>query len=175
MSKYADKQKLAAVKDYLSGDLGFGLVAKRRGIDPSSLRRWIAAFRAHGATGLKMKVRHKYSTEIRLAVLKHMHEEQLSYRQAAAIFDIRNFNIIARWERQYDEGGLIALSGQSTQCADIMQIPKTPRREPNDDDERSRQELLDELNLLRMENAYLKKLAALVQANKKLPLSKERK
>ena len=104
-----------------------------------------------------------------------MREDQLSYRQAAAIFDIRNFNIIGRWERQYDEGGLIALSGQSTQCAEAMQRPKTPRPEPNDDDEQSRQELLDELNLLRMENAYLKKLDALVRANKKLPLSKERK
>ena len=31
------------------------------------------------------------------------------------------------------------------------------------DDERSRQELLDELNVLRMENAYLKKLEALAQ------------
>ena len=112
MSKYADKEKLAAVKDYLSGDIGFRLVAKQRGIDPSSLRRWIAAFRAHGATGLKTRKRHPYSIEIRLAVLKHMHEEQLSYRQAAAIFDIRNFNIIARWERQYDEGGLIALDAK---------------------------------------------------------------
>ena len=175
MSKYADKEKLAAVKDYLSGDIGFSLVEKRRGIDPSSLRRWIAAFRAHGTAGLKTKGRHQYSTEIRLAVLKRMREDQLSYRQAAAIFDIRNFNIIGRWERQYDEGGLIALSGQSTQCAEAMQRPKTPRPEPNDDDEQSRQELLDELNLLRMENAYLKKLDALVRANKKLPLSKERK
>jgi len=37
--------------------------------------------------------------------------------------------------------------------------------EPNHDQNRSQQDLLDELSRLRMENAYLKKLEALIQAN----------
>jgi transposase len=46
---------------------------------------------------------------------------------------------------------------------------------PPDDDNRSREELLAEVNQLRMELAYLKKLEALVQAQKKLvPLKKRR-
>ncbi|WP_434113495.1 helix-turn-helix domain-containing protein [Paraburkholderia caffeinilytica] len=39
-----------------------------------------------------------------------MRNEGLSYRQAAALFDIRNVNIVARWEPNYDQGGLEALS-----------------------------------------------------------------
>ena len=42
------------------------------------------------------------------------------------------------------------------------------------DDERSRQELLDELNNLRMENAYLKKLEALAQEMHATPRKKRK-
>ncbi|PUA41248.1 hypothetical protein C5U62_33070, partial [Pseudomonas protegens] len=41
-----------------------------------------------------------------------MREEELSYRQVAALFDIRKSDIIGEWERRYDEGGLEALSRQ---------------------------------------------------------------
>ncbi len=34
-----------------------------------------------------------------------MRDDELSYRQVAALFDIRNFNIIGNWEHAYDEGG----------------------------------------------------------------------
>ncbi|WP_420893099.1 hypothetical protein, partial [Pseudomonas lactis] len=33
-------------------------------------------------------------------------DQQLSYRQTAALFDIRKFDIIGLWERRFDEGGL---------------------------------------------------------------------
>ncbi|WP_419721428.1 helix-turn-helix domain-containing protein [Paraburkholderia tropica] len=34
----------------------------------------------------------------------------LSHRQAAALFNIRRFNFIGRWEQQYNQGGPDALS-----------------------------------------------------------------
>ena len=46
---------------------------------------------------------------------------------------------------------------------------------PPDDENRPRDELLAELNYLRMENAYLKKLQALVQAQQKATPPKKRK
>jgi transposase len=46
---------------------------------------------------------------------------------------------------------------------------------PTDDDKRSREELLAEVNQLRMELAYLKKLEALVQARPKQAPKKKRK
>jgi transposase len=174
VQKYTEKQRLSAVKDYISGNIGFREVARRHGVGESSLRKWIAAFRENGTLGLKPKVRSPYSVEFRLAVITRMREDGLSYRQTAALFDIRNFNVIGRWERRYDSGGLSALSPESNSRAyrmpkPILKIPKP------DDDSRSREELLKELNALRMENAYLKKLDALVQAKKKLPPAKERK
>jgi len=46
---------------------------------------------------------------------------------------------------------------------------------PPEDDKRSREELLAEVNQLRMEVAYLKKLEALVQARPKQAPKKKRK
>ena len=54
-------------------------------------------------------------------------------------------------------------------------MPETPVS-PVDDDSRSREELLAELNYLRMENEYLKKLKALIQENnRKAASAKKRK
>jgi transposase len=52
--------------------------------------------------------------------------------------------------------------------------PSQPELKP-DDDKRSREDLQAELDYLRMENAYLKKLQALVQARQSQPLPKKRK
>jgi transposase len=53
--------------------------------------------------------------------------------------------------------------------------PTTKQEAPSDDDKRDHEELLAELNQLRMEVAYLKKLQALVQAQQKATPPKKRK
>ena len=56
-----------------------------------------------------------------------------------------------------------------------MAVPTEKPDTPSDDEKRSREELLAELDYLRMENAYLKKLQALVQARPKPTPPKKRK
>lgn len=112
MGKYTEQAKLAAVQDYCSGSAGLRDVAHRHNVDFSSLRQWVAAYQVHGAAGLKQKKLQRYSSDFKLSVLKRMREEQLSYRQTAALFDIRKFDIIGLWERRYDEGGFDALTKQ---------------------------------------------------------------
>jgi transposase len=54
----------------------------------------------------------------------------------------------------------------------------TPTKKPESlpgEDKRSREDLLAELDYLRMENAYLKKLRALVQAKQNAAQPKKRK
>lgn len=100
----------------------------------------------------------------------------MSEREAAAWFNIRNRSVIGLWRRQYDEDGLAALSARPRGRSRKMpkQQPVTPPSCP-DDNTRTRQELLEELNYLRMENAYLKKLEALAQAQKQSAQRKKRK
>lgn len=177
MKKYTEQAKLSAVEDYCSGSAGYRVVAHRHGVDVSSLRVWIAAYQALGAAGLKSKRKKHYSPEFKLNVLQRMREEELSYRQVAALFDIRKSDIIGEWERRYDAGGLEALSRQPGSGLSKT-MPKTipPIQHASANDEaRTRDDLLTELNQLRMENAYLKKLDALVQAKERAAQRKKRK
>ena len=83
MGKYTDEAKLAAVRDYCSGEAGLKAVAQRHGVDVSSLRQWIAGYRAHGEEGVRAKKRPptNFSAEFKLSVLKRMRDEGLSQRQ----------------------------------------------------------------------------------------------
>jgi transposase len=168
MGKYSLQTKLLAVEDYCSGQSGLKAVAHRHNVDVSSLRQWIASYREHGADGLRKKSRNFYSVEFKLAVLKRMQDDDLSCRQAAALFDIRRFDIIGHWKRQYDEGGVQALSWGSSGKHKTMNKQHGQDDEPpaRNDDTLTRQQLVNELKRLRMENAYLKKLKALTQASK---------
>lgn len=166
MGKYTEQAKLAAAQDYCAGGAGLRDVPHRHNVDFSSLRQWVAAYLVHGAAGVKQKKPQRYSNDFKLSVLKRMREEQLSYRQTAALFDIRKFGIIGLWERRLDEGGFDALTKQPSTAGRPKKMPTTiPPVQPHspDDESRSRDDLLAEVKQLRMENDYLKKLDPLVQ------------
>jgi transposase len=174
MSKHSEQFKLSVIKDYLAGAGGFGAVAQRHGIDGSTVRKWVGVYRQHGEAGIQKKFSH-YDAQFKLSVLRHMQEKGLSHREVAAVFNIRNAPSIGVWERQYYAGGIDALSqrprGRRKKMPDF---PITPPSEATDQT-RTREQLLEEINYLRMENAYLKKLEALVQADKKAAQRKKRK
>lgn len=177
MGKYKEQTKLAAAKDYCCGHLSLRAVAKLHDVDVSSLRQWVAAYKAHGASGLRAKPKKDYSAAFKLSVLARVREDGLSYRQAAALFDIRRSDVIGNWERQYSEGGAEALSLGSGSSHDKKMKKRDPKATPapSGDAARSREDLLDELNYLRLENAYLKKLDASVRESKRQAHESERK
>jgi len=177
MGKYTEQTKLTATEDYCGGHSSLKTVARRHSVDVSSLRKWVTVYKIHGATALKTKGKKCHSVEFKLSVLKRVRDEGLSLRQAAALFDIPRFDIIGRWERQYREGGLDALSWGSHSRHNKMKKNQNPEAtsQSSKNDARSREELLEELNFFRMENAYLKKLEALAQTKKQAAHESERK
>jgi transposase len=165
VGKYSNQTKLAATRDYCEGHLGLKQVARRHGVNVASLRLWAAAYRIHGAAGVKTKQRKYYAAEFKLAVLRRMQDENLSHRQVAALFNIRNRDMIALWQQAYEAAGVAALSPHSSirRVAMAKQSDPEPGGADPEDEKRARHELLEELRQLRMENAYLKKLKALAQ------------
>ena len=177
MTKYSEQFKLAAVQDYLSDtSKGYRAVGRRHGLSSHSiLERWVAAYQLHGGVGL-CKKSSKYSAEHKLSVLQHMWDNQLSISQTAAKFDIRSYAMVSMWERAYRDGGIEALAPRRRGKPKPMTASDTTKPDPvPDDDKRSREELLAEVNQLRMEVAYLKKLDALVRARPKQVPKKKRK
>ena len=177
MEKYSKQMKLTAIKAYCSGQQGLLATARRHNVGASSLRKWVVAYQAQGIAGIQLKRREVYGIEFKLAVLQRIRNEGLSYRQAAAVFDIRHFNIIGAWERAYDRDGVDGLIPYGATRHKTMNKAPPPQAvsQPCDDEMRTRQELLVELNTLRLENAYLKKVDALVRTQAKSAQKKSRR
>ncbi len=175
MAKHTTQFKLDVVQQYLNGTAGYKLVAGRHALDHELVRRWVGLYRLHGAAGLEKKFSH-YSAEFKLSVLRHMWDNELSCGQTAALFNIRSQGSISVWERWYHSGGINALMPRQRGKPKKMPDSQPPKKQLSLNDEtRTREELLAEVSYLRMENAYLKKLKALVQSQQQLPATAHKK
>ena len=176
MSKYTKQFKLTVVEHYLTGTLGLKSVAKCYDLAPSMVARWAARYRLRGAAGLDKKFSH-YTAQFKLSVLQHMWQHQLSRTETELLFDIRNPGCLAIWERRYHSGGIEALIPRN--CAPSKKMTKNNTTKPptpmTEEEQRTHEDLLAEVNYLRMENAYLKKLRALVQQQAQAASLKKRK
>jgi transposase len=174
MTKHDEQFKLKVVREYLKGAAGSKALARKYGCQARSVESWVSLYRVHGKEGLRKKYI-SYSAEIKLSVLQHMWDNALSFGQTAAAFNIRNHAVVGVWERSYREGGFDALIPRPRGRPKQMPAPTTKPEPSPDDEKRTRDELMAELNQLRMENAYLKKLQALVQARQQQTPPKKRK
>jgi transposase len=102
-----------------------------------------------------------------------MWDNSLSQTKVALLFDVRNTASIGIWEARYRSGGIEALARRSRRKPDKMDAP-TVKPSPSVDRERSREELLKEVEYLRMEVAVLKKFQALAQSKKNSTTPKKR-
>lgn len=174
MIKYSEQFKLAVIEHYQTGIAGYRIVGQHFGLAPAMVRRWVLWYRTHGLAGLS-KQHTSYSSEFKVSVLQHMWDNSLSQTQVAAVFNVRNTASIGKWERRFLSGGIEALARASQNK--VIELKKAPTAKPPpsaNDQERSREDLLSELEDLRMEVAVLKKLQALAQARKKLPTPTKR-
>lgn len=165
MGKYSIQFKMTAINAYTKGDDGYRKVARRYSIDTSLLRRWVAGYQARGSLSLRSQGHH-YSAAFKLSVIQFMQQNRLSLREAAARFGLGQSWQVGIWERQYYSGGLAALSAPKRKKALAMpnKTPAPHQSETVDDDSKSREQLKAELEYLRMENAYLKKLEEIREA-----------
>lgn len=101
------------------------------------------------------KLNKRYTGEFKQKVVETMQKEKLSYSEAARQFNVSNHNRVASWERIYleegPEGLYIERRGRSRNGG---RPPKL--------DKKVEEDLIAEVQRLRAENDYLKKLNALV-------------
>ncbi|WP_427238816.1 IS3 family transposase [Yersinia enterocolitica] len=163
MSKYSLNFKLRVVQHYLSGLEGQKATAKRFGIDHRAVRKWSSAWKLHGEAGLTTKPGH-YPPTFKEAVILYMRDHLLSARQVSTVFNIPAFTSVCLWERLYNEGGLEALRNSRRGRKRMSKLTgKHPKKNTTSSlcpDER------EELEQLRVEVAYLKKLQNLTQSKK---------
>ena len=162
--KYTTELKLQIVEEYLNGNLGLKLLAQKYYVSPSDVQKWSDAYREHGLDGLCKKYE-RYSGQFKVNVIEYMHSTNSSARQTAAHFNISSYTSVCNWERIYLEKGkeALLLHGQGGKREmKNKPIGRPPKFEPKENED-----LIAELQRLRMENEYLKKLNALVQEREK--------
>jgi transposase len=154
MEKYKTDFKLKVVKSFLAGEGGAKLLGRQWSVPEEKIRTWVSHYRLHGLDGLRPK-RSAYSEQFKLQVLSHQDREQLSSRQAAAAYDIRNPNHEVSWRRNLQEDGLPAL-GSKKQCYPTMKPERSSPALPGTVTADSAQALLEENKRLSEEVAYPK-------------------
>ena len=99
----------------------------------------------------------RYTAEFKKMVIETMIEEKLGYSETARKFDVCDYHRIQNWERIYleegPEGLYIERRGRSSHGGGRPAKQLKPEVE---------EDLIAEVQRLRAENAYLKKLRALV-------------
>ena len=96
----------------------------------------------------------RYTPEFKIKVVETMQNEKLSYCETAREFEISNHDIVAIWERIYLEEGKEGLY--------IERRGRKSTGRPAKIKKEVEEDLIAEVQRLRAENAYLKKLNALV-------------
>lgn len=158
---YSTELKLEIVQKYLQGNIGAKQLAEKYHIgSKADIQKWVAAYRENGISGL-CTTHGTYTGDFKISVIEYMHNTGASIRQIAAHFNIPSPQSISKWERIYYEQGKEALCEERRGRANKMRVKKPRKPKKNED-------LLAEIQQLRMENEYLKKLNALIQEREKL-------
>ncbi len=156
--KYPLEIKIAAVNEYLEGGESIRQTAQKYNVNKTMLHRWVAKFQKHGISGLE-ETYTKSSFEFKMDVLNYLNEMGASIEEVTAVFNVSSSAIVYKWKNLLETQGIDALKKKKKERPSPMK--KQPKN--NQPVEGTEEALRAEIEQLRMENAYLKKLQALIQ------------
>ena len=159
MAKYTYEQRLKAVLDVVEKHMSNEAVGKLLGCGKTLVKRWVDRYEKFGLEGLTLK-HGTYSGEFKQHVVEYMHKNHLSITETATLFGIPSETTVGKWERIFYEEGPQALLIENRGRKKNMASDKSKKKKLNKETE---EDLIAEIQRLRMDNAYLKKLNALVQ------------
>lgn len=172
MAKLTVEQRIQAVQRYVNGHESMGEIANFFGVTKRVIGDWVRLYQENGIEAF-LKSYTNYSAEYKMNVLNFMNETGTSSIDTAAIFNISSSGLIRTWKKKFEIGGYDALvskkKGQSSLKKNTKKTIKPTHAEG------SVEELEARIKQLEMENAYLKKLNALVQMKEKLLTKSKRK
>ncbi|MFZ5352578.1 MAG: IS3 family transposase [Bacillota bacterium] len=157
MAKYTYEQRLRAVLDVTEKHMSYRAVTKLSGCAKTHIQRWVKRYEQFGVEGLILK-HGTYTGEFKQHVVEYMHKNHLSICETAVIFGIPGDATVGKWERIYYEEGPQALYNDNRGRKNIMSSDKPKKEKLNKETE---EDLIAEVQRLRMENAYLKKFKCL--------------
>jgi transposase len=165
--KYNLKQKLATVRSIKAGRQSCTTAARKIGSKKNTVERWYRLYLQHGIEGLRVR-NGSYDGPFKLQVVRYMLKKNLSLTQTAVYFKIPQEYTVSQWLNSYERCGSVGLLGQ-TRGRKKSAMTKKTRTKAIVTSELATEKMValqKEVEYLRAENAFLKKLEALIQQEK---------
>ena len=162
MTKYSQDFKHTVVQAYLAGIGGYNTISHNFSVTHSLIEKWVEQYQKHGWDGLAVQSsRTIFSIEFKMNAVQ-MILEGMSFQEARRQLSLSDRSLLYRWLQQYQEHGIEGLKPKPKGRQKHMAKAKSDKIKPNKaDQDKTQKELLEELEYLRTENAFLKKLRAL--------------
>ena len=157
--RFTKEFKLECVRKHKAGERIDCPGGCKRHTFMDTVRGWVKIYDALGEIGLERK-KPKRDWKAILEMIRRV-EEGESYRSVALSNGIQG-NLLSKWHKIYNEHGIDGLKSSGKKG----RPPKMPNKPKPPDGPKTVDELEKELEELRAENEYLKKLSALVQGRK---------
>ena len=156
MAKYSLEFKLTVVKFYLSGQGGFKRTARKFDIDYSIIRKWVSFYKQHGIKGLEPRSKRVvYSEKFKKNVVQYINKNYISFREAAAIFNISAINMVTDWYNVYNND--IKNTSRTSQKQNNKPLTQFQMKSTVQNNKETEIDLVKALLFSKAEIAYLKK------------------
>lgn len=159
--RFSIQFKEELVKDYLQGTHSAKQLSEKHGVCERYLRTLARRYQADGRLH-QQSTYNIYDPSFKMRCIRSVLEDKLSLREAAIKFGVPSNSTINTWIRRYEQFGEAGLDLKPIGRPRTMPVPKKKTKKERSSDPKIAA-MEDELEYLRAENAYLKKLSALIQ------------
>lgn len=160
--KYSLSDRLFAVKKVLNEHISVRSASKLIGADHMQVKYWVSMYERYGKSGLQSgKI--NYTGEFKNNVIADLYKNNLTLYDTALKYAMPTPSTVLTWKRLYDAHGSAALYNSNQIWNGAMKTVKPKKDKNNISIDPKTKALQRELEYLKAENAYLKKLQALVQ------------
>jgi transposase len=158
--RLTNEQKLSMVLEHLEDGIPLHDLAKKYTYDVSNVKYFVGLYRMHGKDVFLLHGENTiYTREQKLKAIHRVNKEHISYRQLSLQLGLMDPGILRDWVNLYSEKGELAI--QTTRARNHYLKHEERLNKIAD------KSLKDRLEYLEAENAYLKKLYALIQKRSK--------
>lgn len=162
--RYTLELKLQIVKYVLEDKHSIWEASDFFGAAYQTIRMWVKHYENLGVSGLSIQNK-TYSGEFKIYVVEYMRKHSLSLVQTAIHFSIPDHTRVREWNKIYDEKGPQYLIQEHRGRRKMK--PNKEKKIVKKVNNSKEKELLKKIEYLETENAYLKKLNALIQEKEK--------
>ena len=157
-NKYSNEFKLQVVNYYLEND-DKGYVSTARHFNlPSEVTvlHWVRRYKEKGEQGFVRNSTQAYDEEFKKNVVEYMHKNDLSYLETAIHFNLGSNNVVSAWEEKYIKEGPDGLARRKKYSKNSRR--KKDKKSKKELKYKTKKELIEEIEKLREENEYIRKV-----------------